>query len=214
MTAPKKTLFSFIRWSGGPSEIVCTLVTDNDHKGLLSAHNGLTAFDGALRIFGTQAERLPSLEQWNRPDTWRSAYRELAKGNLIFFAEDAFGNQFAFDNGGVIYFNAEIGQATPFASSFSEWLSIILDDPADTLQLLLYKSWLRNGASLEPSEHLCPTYPFVVRANPPLHELYPANGIEDMRHKGNFAYQIKDLPDGAQIKIKVKSGWRCSAAAA
>jgi hypothetical protein len=168
-------------------------------------HNGLTAFEGGLRIFGTTPGALPALQDWNIQDGWRSEYRELIKKNLVFFAEDAFGNQFAFDDERVVYFDVENGRATPFANSFSHWLAIILEDPLDTLQLVFYKNWLNlnKGERLEPSEHLCPTYPFVVKADPPLHELYRVNSSQDMRYKGHFAYQIKDVPDGARMKIKV-----------
>jgi hypothetical protein len=198
-----KALLPFIEWSGGPAEIRCPLVLDRDHKSLLSLHNGLTAFDGGLRIFGTKPGKLPTLQEWNEQKGWRSAYKELVKETLIFFAEDVFGNQFAFDDGGVVYLDVENGRAAPFANSFSQWLSIILEDPVDTLQLMLYKGWLGKGERLEPSEHLCPVYPFIVKADPPLKELYRVKSMEDMLYKGNFAYQIKDVPDGAQIKIKV-----------
>ncbi len=198
-----KLLLPFITWSGGPGVITCPLVVDRDHKSLLSMHNGLAAFEGGLRIFGTTPGALPTLQDWNKQDGWRSEYRELIKKNLVFFAEDVFGNQFAFDDERVVYFDVENGRATPFANSFSDWLAIILEDPLDTLQLMLYKNWLNKGERLEPSEHLCPTYPFVVKADPPLHELYRVNSVQDMRYKGHFAYQIKDVPDGAQIKIKV-----------
>ena len=196
-------LLPFISWSGGPVEIACDLIRDRDHKSLLSLHNGLTAFDGGLRIFGTMPGKLPALQEWNEQNSWRSAYKELVKDTLIFFAEDVFGNQFAFDDGNVVYFDAENGRFAPFANSFSEWLSIILEDPVDTLQLMLYKNWLDKGERLEPCEHLCPLYPFIVKANPPLTELYRVMSMEDMLYKGNFAYQIKDLPDGAQIKMRV-----------
>lgn len=176
---------------------------DRDHKSLLSQYNGLTAFDGGLRVFGTQSKLLPTLQEWNEQNGWRSAYKELINERLIFFAEDVFGNQFAFDDGRVVYFDVENGRASPFAKSFSEWLSITLEDPVDTLQLMLYRNWLGKGQRLEPSEHLCPVYPFIVKGNPPLEEIYPVKSMEDMMYKGNFAYQIKDVPDGAQIKIRV-----------
>jgi hypothetical protein len=198
-----QTLLPFVTWSGGPAVITCPLVTDQEHQSLLSIHNGLTAFEGGLRIFGTKPSLLPALQDWNRQESWRSEYRELIENSLVFFAEDVFGNQFAFEGDRVVYFDVENGRATPFANSFSEWLSIILEDPADTLQLMLYKNWLKKGERLEPSEHLCPTYPFIVKAEPPLHELHRVNSIEDMRYKGRFALQIKDVPDGAKIKIKV-----------
>jgi hypothetical protein len=203
MTNEAKILLPFIGWSGGPADINCSLVQDRDHKSLLSLHNGLTAFDGGLRVFGIKPGKLPTLQEWNEPNGWRSAYKELVKDTLVFFAEDVFGNQFAFDDGNVVYFDVENGRAAPFAKSFSEWLSIILEDPVDTLQLALYKSWRDEGELLEPSEHLCPIYPFIVKADPPLKELYRVKSIEDMMYKGNFAYQIKDVPDGTPIKIRV-----------
>jgi hypothetical protein len=129
--------------------------------------------------------------------------KNLSKRPSFFFAEDVFGNQFAFDDGSVVYFDVENGRATPFAKSFSEWLSIILEDPVDTLQLPLYKSWRDKGEQLEPFEHLCPVYPFIVKADPPLKELYRVKSIEDMAYKGTFAYQIKNVPDGVPIKIRV-----------
>jgi hypothetical protein len=203
MTNEVKTLSSFITWSGGPAKIVCDLVQDADHKSLLSLHNGLTAFDGGLRVFGTKPGTLPTLQEWNAQNGWRSSYKDLIKETLVFFAEDVFGNQFAFEEGKVVYFDVENARATPFADSFLQWLSIILEDPVDTLQLMLYKSWRDNGERLEPWEHLCPVYPFIVKADPPLKELYRVNGIEDMAYKGTFAYQIKDTPDGVPIKIRV-----------
>jgi hypothetical protein len=196
-------LLPFIAWSGGPTEITCNLVRDRNHKSLLSLHNGLTAFEGGLRIFGTNPGILPTLQEWNKQEGWRSTYKSLIKRDLLFFAEDAFGNQFAYDNEKIVYFNAEIGRATPFADSFSDWLSIILEDPFDTLQLMFFRTWIEKGDQLKPSEHLCPVYPFVVKSDPPLTQIYRVDSAEDMSYKGSFAYQIKDVPDGAQIKIKV-----------
>jgi Protein of unknown function DUF2625 len=204
MTNEAKMLSPFITWSGGPAVITGSLVIDQEHNSLLSTHNGLTAFEGGLRLFGTTPGLLlPALQDWNKQESWRSEYGELIKNSLVFFAEDVFGNQFAFDGTRVVYFNAESGRASPFANSFSEWLSIVLEDPADTLQLVLYKNWLKKGGRLDPAEHLCPTYPFVVKADPPLHELYRVSNVEDMRYKGHFALQIKDVPDGTRIKIKL-----------
>ena len=203
LTNEIKMLLPFIDWTGGPAEITCNLVRDADHKSLLSLHNGLTAFDGGLRIFGTEPGKLPTLQEWNQQNGWRSAYKELIKKTLVFFAEDVFGNQFALDDGKVLYFDVENGRATPFGDSFLQWLSSIIEDPVDRLQLMPYKNWRGKGERLEPSEHLCPVYPFIVKADPPLHELYRVNSVEDMQYKGHFAYQIKDVPDGAQIKIKV-----------
>jgi len=60
------------------------------------------------RCFGMSDRLLPSLTSWNRADGWRKGYRYLAEG-LFFFAEDAFGNQFGFDEGRVLRLQAETG---------------------------------------------------------------------------------------------------------
>jgi len=203
LTSEIKMLLPFIEWSGGPAEIKCPLVQDKGHRALLSLHNGLTAFNGGLRVFGTSPGVLPTVQDWNRSESWRSEYKELVSKDLIFFAEDVFGNQVAFHGEGIVYFTAETGRSTPFANSFSEWLSIILDDPVDTLQLIFFNAWTAKRELLEPSEHLCPVYPFIVKSDPPLKELYRVSSAEDMSYKGSFAYQIKDVPDGTQIKIRV-----------
>ena|SRR5947209_359043 len=198
-----KLLLPFIDWSGGPASINCSLVCDREHKSLLALHNGLTAFDGGLRVFGASPGVLPSLQDWNKLDTWRFAYKELIHNGLVFFAEDVFGNQFALDGGHVCYFNVETGKTNYFAKSFSAWLTIVLEDPVDTLQLPIYKNWLAGGESLKPSEHLCPIYPFVVKGTPSTRELYRVNNAADMIYKGGFAYQIKDAPDGSDVRMKV-----------
>src|SRR4051812_19529700 len=70
----------------------------------LQASNGLYAFESALHLFpaGSGGEEL-SLTQWNASDLWRQEYGEFAEG-LMFFAEDAFGNQFCINRAGVHLF--------------------------------------------------------------------------------------------------------------
>ena len=80
----------------------------------LQVHNGLSAFNGGLRIFGTVSDPLPATEEWNSTsEGWRAAYHELDEG-LYFFAEDILGNQFGFDRQGMVYrFLAETGDREP-----------------------------------------------------------------------------------------------------
>lgn len=79
-----RMLLPFIDWTVGPGEITSRFVRDADHKSLLSLHNGLTAFNGGLRIFGTKPGKLPTLQKWNDQNGWRSAYKELVKETLFF----------------------------------------------------------------------------------------------------------------------------------
>ncbi len=197
----------FISWTGLEGDISETVVPNAEHRELLSLHNGLVAFWGGLRIFGLNGGSVQELQRWNAKSSWRFTYKELVKDYLVFFAEDAFGNQFCYkDSGTDIYsFLAETGQIRLFAPSLEMWVSRISEDPAGALKLPLLQEWQSEGGNLlKGTEHLCPTYPFITQAETvDVHTLYKIEGIEDMRYKGNFAYQIKDVPDGSKIQIKV-----------
>ena len=165
-------------------------------------HDGLIALEGGLRIFGVSESLLPDIVTWNAASGWRSEYRGLADG-LQFFAEDAFGDQFAIDSGRVVRFHAETGQREPLCDSVLDWLTRILRDPESELSLPVIRRWRRLGNELKPDQHLCPTYPFVLKG-PSDRSLHALDRYESMQFKGNFARQIKGLPEGSRIKVVVK----------
>src|SRR5258708_40118394 len=64
-------------------------------NGLLRRVNGFYAFESALHVFPSAlATRAVDLQTWNSRKLWRNAYGDYTEGYL-FFAEDAFGGQFA-----------------------------------------------------------------------------------------------------------------------
>lgn len=192
-----------IVWSGGAcqSKTPSSSLPD-DYRAVVSVHDGLIAMEGGLRLFGITRALLPDIATWNIEAGWRSSYRTLADG-LLFFAEDAFGDQFAFEGGRLVRFHAETGQREHVSDSLADWLQQILDDPESQLSLPVIREWRRQGNQLQPNQHLCPTYPFVVRGSrgKTLHAL---DRNESMHFKGDFAWQIKDLPEGTRIKVAVK----------
>jgi hypothetical protein len=177
---------------------------DPNWTDFLRVHNGLSAFKGGLRIFGTGSSLLPGVEEWNRGDLWRCEYHGLDEG-LFFFAEDIFGNQFGFDSHGkVLRFLAETGDREPCGENFEGWLQILLADPTEELSLWLLDDWLRENPKPKLSEHLCPKVPFVAKGPTECGNLYACDRLESMRFKGSFAHQIRDIPTGGQIQIRVK----------
>lgn len=198
-------LIPHIVWSGGAcrNEVVPERLGD-DYRTLVSIHDGLVALEGGLRVFGVSSSVVPDIMTWNAESGWRSSYRTLAHG-LQFFAEDAFGDQFAFGASGVIRFRAETGQRESISDSLVGWLARVLENPDAELTLPVLRQWRRLGKDLLPSQHLCPTYPFVMSG---LHdqELHAIDRYESMRFKGDFACQIRDLPEGSKVKFVVKKG--------
>jgi hypothetical protein len=170
---------------------------------LLLVNNGLSAFRGGLRIFGTAKSLLPTIEEWNRPDLWRCEYRGLDHG-IRFFAEDFLGNQFGFDDQGVVRFLAETGDREPFGRTFEDWLEKLLSDPVEELELWLLDEWLCGNLQPTVGEHLCPKIPFVAKGPAESQNLYACGRVESMRFKGSFAHQIRNVPTGGQIDLRVK----------
>lgn len=176
---------------------------DPNWTGLLCLHNGLSAFKGGLRIFGFGSSLLPDVEEWNRGDLWRCEYHGLDEG-LFFFAEDFLGNQFGFASDGTVFrFLAETGDREPCGESFERWLQILLADPAEELSLWLLEEWLQEKPKPNLSEHLCPKVPFVVQGPAERGNLYLCGRLESMHFKGSFAHQIRDIPTGGMIHIRV-----------
>jgi hypothetical protein len=178
-------------------------IEDQGYAQFLKAHDGLSAFRGGLRIFGTQRSLLPSISEWNSPDLWKSEYRELERG-ITFFAEDFLGNQFGFEKQAVIRFLAETGDREAFSQDFEGWLQKIVADPVEELALWLLDDWHARHQGPNPGEHLCPKIPFVVKGQTEADNLYVCDRIESMRFKGSFAHQIRHLPTGGQVQMRVK----------
>jgi hypothetical protein len=175
----------------------------DEYRAFVTAHDGLVALEGGLRVFGVSSAVLPDIVTWNAESGWRSSYRTLADG-LQYFAEDAFGDQFAFDAGRVVRFRAETGKREHMSDSLAGWLARLLKHPDDELSLPVLRKWQRLGRDLQPSQHLCPTYPFVVSGSPDS-GLHAVDRNESMCFKGDFAWQIRDLPEGSKIKFVVRN---------
>lgn len=193
-----------IDWSGGGgSDCKVGPAGDQALVSLLRIHNGLSAFNGGLRIFGTKQSILLSVEEWNRGDLWRFEYQGLDQ-SLSFFAEDFLGNQFAFhEGGGIVRFLAETGDREPIGADFEECLEKLLADPVEELALWLLDDWQANNERLKLHDHLCPKIPFVAKGLAEWDHLYPCERVANMRFKGTFANQIRNVKTGEKIKIRV-----------
>jgi hypothetical protein len=175
------------------------------HRRLLEICNGAFLYGRALHFFGACA-RPPwhSLAQWNARETWRDAYRDLTDG-LIFFAEDAFGDQFAYTGRGgeVVVFEAELGKVVHAAPTFMLWIESILAAPESLLPIELLKGERAAGKNLQAGSQLF-AYPplFSVESREGV-EIGHVDAIEAMRFRGQLALQVRDMPSGTQVKIEI-----------
>jgi len=170
---------------------------------LLDRHEGFYALNRSLHVLGRVREpRFHSIFLWNDPQGWISEYGDLAEG-LLFFAENAFGDQFAFDGERIVRFDAETGARTGIAETVEQWLAILLDDPDRYLESAGIAAWTQRNGLIPFGKHLAPDVPFVLSSGMDNrnNKISLVDPFQSMGFKGTIARQIKDLPDGAQIKI-------------
>jgi hypothetical protein len=170
---------------------------------VLTRQNGFYAYKRGLHVLGRCRRPVwHSLERWNDPVGWVSSYGKLASG-LFFFAEDAFGNQFAWDGRAIIRFLAETGEREEFAPDIEKWLERIVSNPAVELGLAVLDDWIRVRDLVPEGKHLFPRTPLVAGGSTHPSEIVLLDPFENMAFKGSFARQIADVPDGTRIEIVI-----------
>jgi hypothetical protein len=123
---------------------------------------------------------------------------------LYFFAEDVFGNQFAFEDDRIVRYLAETGEREFCADSVADWIDSLLRDPDEELGLWLLREWRsQNETPLDFNDHLCPKIPFILGGRHEAENLFSQDRVKSMLFKGDVAWQTRNVPDGGRIKLKV-----------
>lgn len=168
---------------------------------LLRFKNGLYAFESALHVFPSQlSESGWSLEEWNDRALWRFEYRGLADG-MLFFAEDAFGNQFCIRQDRICFFDSETGECRELADSLEAWAELIFEDYDFQTGYPLLHEWQSKNGRLSASQRLVPKFPFVLGGEYKLENLVAMDSMRVMQARGNIAWQLQDVPEGAEVEI-------------
>jgi hypothetical protein len=176
------------------------------HRRLLELANGAYLYDHALHVFGAcESPPWHSLRAWNAPDGWRALYGDAAAG-LVFFAEDAFGDQFAYTGRGgeVVCFEAEVGRVVPVAGSFLEWVEQMTEHAAGILPIDVIAAQRAEGKRLEPGSQLFAFPPLAAAESREEVSLGHVDALEAMRFRGQLAAQIRRLPPGTRVEIKLE----------
>jgi hypothetical protein len=169
---------------------------------LARAFDGLVGYGGALRVFGQSPGPLPTQHEWNRADGWIGEYPDLPAG-LVVFAENFLGEQFAITAEGVIRIDLETGATEQLAPSVSQFLSNLRTDPVEIGPKLL-QAWERLNGRLDVSHYLSHPIPFVIGGSYNPEEMVATERYDLMRFRASFASQIRDLPDGATVRLRVE----------
>jgi hypothetical protein len=173
------------------------------HRQLLQRRNGGYFFGGALHIFGACTEPVThSLSAWNSPDLWRSAFGELT-GDLVFFAENAFGDQFGLaPDGKVFQFLAEATDFEEIADDFDTWLLIAVEAPDELLARPTVAGWVATHGHLPHGSQLQAYPPFMFTEDDAEVQLEAVDAVENMKFHAAIANQIASIPEGARVKVE------------
>ncbi|MFA9444899.1 SMI1/KNR4 family protein [Egicoccus sp. AB-alg6-2] len=120
---------------------------------------------------------------------------------MLCFAEDVFGGQFALTPDGIVAFDPETGAVDHLAATLDEWAQAILDDHAVLTGHPLARAWQTRHGPLPPAQRLVPVVPFVLGGPFDLENLHALDATQGMRLRGELAAQLRDLPDGATVRL-------------
>ncbi|MEV4708510.1 hypothetical protein [Actinoplanes sp. NPDC049316] len=169
---------------------------------LLQAKNGFYAFESALLV-RQSGSGAGNVAWWNHELTWRNAYPDLPD-NLLFFAEDVFGFPFAVSDSGFHSFDPETAELEFVGGTAEEWAGAILDDSDMLTGYQLAHEWQVRHGALAPGYRLAPALPFVLGGEYNTEALRAKPDVELAEFRAEVYTRIKDLPDGAQIRIQLE----------
>lgn len=173
---------------------------------MLSAKNGFYAFEGALHVLPwidtPMQEHVIGLQAWNEKGLWRDWYQGITDG-LFFFAEDIFGGQFAIRGNEIVSFEPESGEVEVLAPSLDGWAAEIMRNYVRLTGYSLAHSWQLLNGPIPVGKRLLPKIPFILGGEYEDSNLYAVDAVKGMRYRGELWEQLRDLPDGAQVRLKV-----------
>ena len=169
-----------------PSELVAVLADTN----------GFVLHSGALHVRGaTHSPDWHSLRKALQGDHALHRLYDSVRVSDIPFAQDQVGDQFILRDGSIHRLAAETGEIVSFCSGFAEFLAGVENDIEQFLNVGLQHK-------LEPGQ-LLHAYPPFCFASPNGNSLRALSATEVILVHADLARQIRDLPDGAQVVLKV-----------
>ena len=172
----------------------------------LLADNGIVAFRGGLHIRGAcTSPRWHSLRRaWHGSQSIAALFPSVSP-TAIPFAQDAVGDQFLLDDGRVTFLSAESGDLEDLEMTFGDFLQRAAEDPQRFLGLNPLVEYEQSGARLQPGE-LLSVYPPYVTHSDAKRSVRAIPAEERITFLASLAAQLRDLPDGATIEIKITDG--------
>jgi hypothetical protein len=175
-----------------------------EYAQLLQTMNGYVAYHGGLHVRGAcLAPDWHSIRSaWEGEHAIHRLFPAVSPEDVP-FAQDVFGDQFVLRQGTVWRLDAEAGTIVSLAMPLWEFDAAVRADPDEFLSLAPLREHQAQGGTIEPGQLLSVFPPFVLRSQSK--PSYRAISARDrIRFLSNFAAQIKDIPDGSTVEMKVE----------
>jgi len=178
-------------------------ITDHVFKSYMLHKNGGFYYGKSLHVYSYRAyNKLHDIDFIN--SLMLAAFGKYIN-NIVFFAQDIFGNQFGFSDDQIIFFNIETADIEVVSNNFIEWQKVITNDLEYYTGESLLLEWESKYGKLSVEDRLCPSKPFVTGGEFTIENLNSLNIQKNINYNGDIASQIHELPDGTPIKLRVQS---------
>lgn len=168
---------------------------------LIEEKNGFYCFESSLHVFPWGGGS-GSAEHWNSLDVWDVKYSGSVSG-LTFFAEDAFGFQFAAAADGIYSFDTETADRELVSRDIMEWSSLILDDYEVQTGYPVMHDWQVDNGPIPLGCRLAPALPFFLGGEFDPKEMRSKESFSLLEFRAEVYKRTKSLPDGAQIEMPI-----------
>ncbi|MBX0290257.1 SMI1/KNR4 family protein [Hymenobacter sp. HSC-4F20] len=170
----------------------------------LREQNGVVAYFGGLHIRGCVEEPAwhSLADAWQGELAFWRTYDEVQETDIP-FAQDCVGNQFLLRGDAVLFLDTETGELADLEVDFKHFLFGAEKFPLDALGMEPLRTFQQGGGVLKP-EQLLSLHPPVCIAtsskNKPAAK--PVAATARLAWLADFYQQIKNLPDGQQVRLK------------
>lgn len=173
----------------------------DDLAHLYALRNGFFAFESSLWVYGMNSNQRCSLEKINSMHEL-TPYREQINGGVL-FAADAIGNQFLANTQGYWSFDMETGESEFLAKNLNEWVASVLADFDYITCFSLMHDWQAKNGPIKDGMRLGATQPFILGGEFSIDNLYAVDFLELIGFRSTLYQQVKALPHGAKVELKV-----------
>jgi len=174
-----------------------------DLSALLLEENGVVAYGGGFHVRGACREPAwHSLRRaWLGSECVATRYSSVHRSDIP-FAEDALGDQFLLRDGIVHRLRSESGVVESLAVDLADFITNVQQAPIEYLSLEPLLAFEETGCRLEPGQ-LLNVYPPYCAVHQGRRSMRAISAAEQLAFLASFARQMREVPDGGQVRIRV-----------